>query len=54
MRVPTRPNFDGEKLKLIGFGFEFSQILKVGIVAGNGDIDTHPESIPELTPLISN
>jgi hypothetical protein len=33
------------KLELIGF--EFYLILKYGDIAGNGDIDTHHEFVPE-------
>jgi hypothetical protein len=41
---------------LTGFGYElgFSSILKYGVGAGNDDIDTHPESVPESAPHISN
>jgi hypothetical protein len=37
-----------------GFGFVFSPILKDGVGAGNEDIDTHPESISEPAPHITN
>jgi hypothetical protein len=37
------------KLKLFefGFGFEFSPISKDGVGAGNGNIDTHHEPVPD-------
>ena len=31
-----------------GYGFEFTLVLKHGYWTGNGDIGTHPETIPKL------
>jgi hypothetical protein len=49
----TRVNhirFNGGKSELTEF--EFSPILKDGVGAGNGDINSHPESVPEPTSHI--
>jgi hypothetical protein len=56
MCQPVPPWFWLEKPKLIEFGFEFefSPILKDEFGAGNENIDTHYEFVPEHVPLILN